>query len=122
MRDVSANDDWEGWCLFFLAAVEQQAIANLEVANTIRQFYDDMKQQFIELLASKYAVAALDYLFTSPVFSNSRFTKTAGIPEQTAARFSRVLLQEGLLQVVREASGRRAATYRFEPLMQLVRV
>lgn len=122
LRDVSANDDWEGWCLFFLAAVEQQAIANLDVANTIRQFYDDMKQQFTELLASKYAVAALDYLFTSPVFSNSRFTKTAGIPGQTAARFSRVLLQEGLLQVVREASGRRAATYRFEPLMRLVRV
>jgi hypothetical protein len=33
-----------------------------------------------------------------------------------------VLLLEGLLQTVAEASGRRFAVYRFEPLMELVRV
>lgn len=122
LRMVSANDDWEGWCVFFLEAVEQQAIANLEAAKAIGDFYEEMKPRFADLLSSKYAVAALDYLFTYPVFSNSRFTRTAGIPSQTAARFSRVLLQEGLLQVVREASGRRPAMYRFEPLMRRVRV
>ncbi|MDX1605600.1 MAG: hypothetical protein R3202_05360, partial [Candidatus Competibacterales bacterium] len=77
---------------------------------------------FADLLASKYSVAALDYLFTYPVFNNSRFTRAAGIPPQTAARFTRLLLQEGLLQTVRAASGRRAAIYRFEPLMEKVRV
>ncbi|MEE4279503.1 MAG: Fic/DOC family N-terminal domain-containing protein [Halieaceae bacterium] len=122
LREVSASDDWESWSLFFLRGVERQAIANLEVATAIGEFYEDMKLRFADLLSSKYSVAALDYLFTQPIFSNSRFTKSAGIPSQTAARFSRVLLQEGLLQVVREASGRRAATYRFEPLMRLVRV
>jgi Fic family protein len=122
LRKVSSDNDWEGWCQFFLAAVERQAIANLEAAQAIGDFYAEMKPRFTELLASKYAVAALDYLFTNPVFSNSRFTRSAGIPPQTAARFSRVLLQEGLLQVVREAAGRRSAMYRFEPLMQRVRV
>ncbi|MBB6065791.1 Fic family protein [Pseudoxanthomonas broegbernensis] len=122
LRRVSADDDWEGWCRFFLAAVEQQAIGNLEAAQAIGDFYAQMKPVFAELLSSRYAVAALDYLFTYPVFSNSRFTRTAGIPPQTAARFTRVLLQEGLLQVVREAAGRRSAMYRFEPLMQRVRV
>lgn len=122
LRQVSADDDWESWCLFFLAAVENQAIRNLEVAQDIRAFYEEMKLLFAELLSSKYAVVALDYLFTSPVFSNSRFTRTSGIPPQTAARFTRVLLAEGLLQTVREASGRRSAMYRFEPLMQRVRV
>lgn len=122
LRQVSAEGDWESWCLFFMAAIENQAIRNLEVAQDIRDFYEEMKLHFAELLSSKYAVAALDYLFTSPVFSNSRFTRSAGIPRQTAARFTRVLLQEGLLQTVREASGRRSAIYRFEPLMQRVRV
>ena len=122
LRQVSADNDWDGWCEFFLAAVEQQAIGNLEAARAIGEFYAEMKPRFAELLASKYAVAALDYLFTNPVFSNSRFTRNAGIPAQTAARFTRVLLQEGLLQVVREAAGRRPAMYRFEPLMQRVRV
>ncbi len=122
LRQVSADGDWESWCLFFMAAIENQAIRNLEVAQDIRDFYEGMKVRFAELLSSKYAVAALDYLFTSPVFSNSRFTRSAGIPPQTAARFTRILLNEGLLQTVREASGRRSAMYRFEPLMQRVRV
>lgn len=122
LRAVSADDDWNGWCRFFLMAVQQQAMVNLETARSIGAFYDEMKPRFAELLASRHAVTALDYLFTHPVFSNSRFTHKAGIPKQTAARFSRVLLDAGLLQVVREAAGRRSALYRFEPLMQRVRV
>lgn len=121
LREVSAKDDWDGWCEFFLAAVAQQAVRNLEAAQGISDFYDEMKPRFIDLLSSKYAVAALDYFFTYPLFSNSRFTNRAGIPSQTAARFTRVLLQEGLLQAVSKASGRRSAIYRFEPLMKRVR-
>ncbi|MCX7061491.1 MAG: Fic family protein [Gammaproteobacteria bacterium] len=122
LRCVSSDLDWNGWCAFFLDAVAQQAIRNLEAAQAIKAFYDEMKPRFAELLASKFAVAALDYLFSQPVFSNSRFTSESGIPSQTAARFTRVLQAEGLLQTVREPAGRRSAIYRFEPLMQRVRV
>ncbi len=122
LRAVSAEGDWVGWCMFFLAAVQQQAIANLETAQAIHGLYDEMKDRFATLLASKYAITALDYLFTNPIFGNSRFTREAGIPTQTAARFSRILLKEGLLQVVREPAGQRPAVYRFEPLMNQVRV
>lgn len=119
---MSSENDWDGWCEFFLAALEQQAIRNLDAAQNISDFYDETKPRFIELLASRHAVAALDYLFTNPVFNNSRFTRNAGIPSQTAARLTRLLLSKGLLQVVREAARRRPAIYRFEPLMELVRV
>ncbi len=122
LRDISAQGDWEGWCAFFLVAVKQQAIWNLKVAQDIRDCYEAMKLRFAELLASKHSVSALDYLFTNPVFTNSHFTRSAGIPLATAGRFTRNLLKEGLLETVREASGRRPAIYRFEPLMQLVRV
>lgn len=122
LRDVSAQGDWEGWCAFFLAAVKEQAVQNLNVARNIRDCYEDMKRRFSDLLASKYALATLDYLFANPVFNNSRFTSSAGIPVATASRFTRLLLKEGLLETVREASGRRPAIYRFEPLMKKVRV
>ena len=81
-----------------------------------------MKIRFAELLRSQWSVRVLDFVFTSPVFYNSRFTAQAGIPAQTAARFSRTLLEAGLLQAVSPASGRQSAVYRFEPLMELVRV
>ncbi|WP_020146050.1 Fic family protein [Thioalkalivibrio sp. ALJ15] len=122
LREISANGNWEGWCCFFLDAVRAQARSNTDVARSIRDHYEAMKVRFAEVLGSRYSVLALDYLFTWPVFRNSHFTRSAGIPRQTAARFTRVLLEEGLLQPVREAAGRRSAVYRFESLMQLVRV
>ncbi len=122
MRAVSESGEWDQWCIFFLQAVKEQAIYNLETAERIRLLYEEMKKRFSELLASKWSVAALDFVFTSPVFYNSRFRKSAGIPGQTAARFTRVLHQEGLLETTREAAGQRSAIYRFEPLMEIVRV
>lgn len=67
-------------------------------------------------------MTALDYLFLQPVFNNSRFARASGIPSQPAARFTRVLLAEGLLQTVREPAGRRPAIYCFEPLMKRFRM
>jgi Fic family protein len=122
MREVSRTGAWEEWCRFFLAAVERQAMDNLAVAESIRSLYEEMKIEFSKLLSSKWSVHALDYIFTNPIFRNSNFTATSGIPVATAMRFTRVLLEKGFLQTIRPASGRRAATYRFEPLMQRVRV
>lgn len=122
MRNVSKNGDWTNWCIFFLKAIEQQAIRNLEIAENIRALYDDMKHEFSDALASKFSVNALDYVFTNPVFRNNKFTSQSGIPSSTASRFTRVLLEKGLLSILEEPSGRRPALYIFEPLMQLVRV
>lgn len=122
MRRVSETGDWESWCSFFLEAVEQQAVRNLAIAESIRDLYEEMKQVFADALSSKWSLAALDFIFTNPVFRNNKFTTGSGIPSATAARFTRVLLEEGVIRTVEEASGRRPALYSFEPLMNLVRV
>lgn len=122
MRRTSETGDWNDWCEFFLKAVEQQAIHNLMIAENIRTLYEDMKQIFAEKLSSKWSLAALDYMFTNPVFRNNKFTAQSGIPSATAARFTRLLLEQGILLTVEEAAGRKPALYSFEPLMELVRV
>jgi len=122
MREVSSSGEWENWCVLFLRAVKEQAFQNLQVAESTRDLYEEMKGRFAQLLNSSKAVTALDYIFTNPVFRNSRFTRHAGIPRHTAARFSRILLGQGLLVPVREAAGRQSAIYSFEPLLQLVRI
>lgn len=122
MRNVSKNNDWESWCIFFLNAIELQAIRNLHIADNIKNLYEEMKVTFSETLSSKWSVSALDYIFTNPIFRNNRFTSKSGIPAPTAARFTRVLLDKGLIRTVEEASGRRPALYSFEPLLELVRV
>lgn len=122
MRETSRNRSWEPWCIFFLTAVEQQSMHNIVIASSIHKLYEDMKLRFASLLSSKWSVQALDYIFANPIFSNSNFTKQSGIPSATAARFTRTLSEKGLLQTVRQAAGQRSATYRFEPLMERVRV
>ncbi|MBC6998065.1 Fic/DOC family N-terminal domain-containing protein [Cytophaga sp. FL35] len=122
MRNVSENNDWEKWCVFFLNAVEKQAIRNLEIAENIKNLYEEMKHIFSDTLSSKWSVNALDYIFANPIFRNNRFTSKSGIPGPTAARFTRMLLEKELIRTLEEASGRRPALYAFEPLLKLVRV
>ncbi len=122
MREVSKNNDWESWCVFFLNAIEKQAIKNLDVAEKIKSLYEEMKPIFSDSLSSKWSVHALDYIFKYPIFRNNGFTSKSGIPGPTAARFTRVLLDKELLRTLEESSGRRPALYAFEPLLQLVRV
>lgn len=122
MRRVSESGNWNEWCAFFLEAIEQQAIRNLAIAENIRSLYEEMKQIFSDCLASKWSMTALDFVFTNPVFRNNKFTSNSGIPPASAARFTRIMLDEGIIRTVEEASGRRPALYSFEPLMNLVRV
>lgn len=121
MRRVSETGSWEEWCSFFLKAIEQQAIRNLSIAENIRALYEEMKQTFSDVLSSKWSVTALDFVFTNPVFRNNKFTNN-DIPSATAARFTRILLDEDIIRTIEEASGRRPALYSFEPLLNLVRV
>ena len=122
MRRVSETGDWTSWCVFFLHAIETQAIKNLTVAEKIRDLYEEMKNTFSTALASKWSMNALDFVFTNPVFRNNRFTNNSGIPQASAHKFVHTLQEKGLLNMIEEASGRRPAMYSFEPLLALVRV
>ncbi len=121
LREVSRADAWTEWCVFFLNALEKQAFENIRITNNIGRLYDDMKDVFRDTLSSQWTMTALDFIFSQPVFRNNRFTHKSGIPRPTAARFSRALLERGLLTVLEPAAGRRPALFAFEPLLRLVR-
>jgi Fic family protein len=121
MREVSASGHWTNWVVFFLEALEAQAQQNLQKAEEIRGLYEDMKTKFREILSSQWSLAALDFMFTRPIFRNNVFTSRSGIPIATAHRFVRTLTERGLLNTLSPAAGRRPALYAFEPLLQMVR-
>ena len=121
MRAVSASDDWTSWCIFFLEAVRGQAEMNLRQSEEVRKLYEEMKKTFQSVLSSRWSIDALDFMFANPVFRNNRFTDQVNIPKQTAHRFTRVLLANNLLSVVRRPGGRRPGVYAFESLLRIVR-
>jgi len=105
-----------------MEALEQQAIRNFNTADNIQNLYEDMKIKFRDILASKWNINALDFVFTNPILRNSKFTKSSGIPASTAARFTRLLVKQEILNEIQPGSGRRSGLYIFEPLVRLVRV
>lgn len=121
LRLVSAEDRWTDWCVFFLNVIESQAKTNLDTAENIHALYEEMKDRFRRELASQWSLHALDFIFGKPVFQNSAFTANAGIPRQTAARFTKILAERKLLTTIEPGAGRRPAIYAFEPLLRLVR-
>jgi Fic family protein len=121
MRKVSQKGDWTGWCEFFLRSLEEQADKNLAAARNIRDLHEQMKDVFRKHLSNQWFMVALDFVFKNPIFRNSRFTATSGIPPQTAHRITSQLAKAGLLTTLQAASGRRPALYAFEPLLAVLR-
>ena len=81
-----------------------------------------MKAQLTDILSSKWTVIALDALFTQPVFKANRFAMGHDIPKPTVQKLLKALLDHQIIETVEAASGRRAALYAFEPLLELVRI
>ena len=116
---VSRDDDWTGWCEFFLAAIEQQASVNLFRARNILALYNELKEWVVDETRSQYGIRALDWIFEKPVFRSSDFVGNSGIPKPTASRILRVLRDGGMLTVLSEARGRRPALLAFLRLLRL---
>lgn len=116
---VSRDDDWTGWCEFFLRAITEQAAWNEAKARMILKLYEQRKDWIVEETNSQHAIRALDFVFNSPIFNASDFIETSNIPPPTARRILRVLAREGLLTMIREASGRRPAVFAFAELLSI---
>ena len=122
MRRVSAGGDWTGWVTFFLRAMHAQATVNIQTADAIFHLHGAMRERFREALNSQYHDQALDFVFASPIFRNDRFVERSGMPASSARALSRRLVETGLLRTIEPASGRRAAMYAFDPLLDLLKV
>ncbi len=116
---VSRDEDWTGWCAFFLRAIVKQAESNERKAREILNLYREKKDWIAELTHSQFAVRALDWFFERPVFRASDLAKTSGIPVPTASRILREVRQAGMLREIRAASGRRPAILAFAELLNI---
>lgn len=119
LRSVSRDDDWTGWCLFFLEGIRGQAAENERKARAILSLYDKVKEQVVELTHSQHAIRAIDFLFKTPIFSSPLFSEFSGIPKPTANRILTLLRDEGLLHTIREGKGRRAGIFVFRELLNI---
>ncbi len=116
---ISRDGDWTGWCEFFLRALIAQADSNIRKARDILHLYEAKKRWVVEQTHSQYAIRVLDFIFDRPIFRSSDFVSRSRIPQGAAKRILRVLRDNGLLRVFREASGRRPAILAFPEILNI---
>lgn len=119
LLSVSRDNDWTGWCRFFLEAVRVQAEDNLARVQGLVSLYNTMKGRVADLTRSHYAIRALDWIFAHPVFRSTDFVAAASIPPATARRFLRVLVDNGILHVLTKGRGRRTSVFAFRDLVNI---
>lgn len=117
---VSRDDEWTGWCRFFLKAVLAQAEDNLAKAKDILALHEKMEERVADITRSQYAAPTLDWLFEHPIFNSARFSTLAGVPARTARRLLARLVDHGVLQVLQAPNGRRGTILVFPDLLNLV--
>lgn len=120
LRQVSASNAWTEWCAFFLRAIEAQATTNIEVVTQIQRLHEEMKVRFREVLRSQYFSAAVDYVFSNPIFWNNHFVENADAPISTLRGFTSRLVDDGLLRTIVPPSGRAPGLYAFSPLLEII--
>ena len=119
LLSISSDDDWTGWCMFFLQAVINQAHDNQSKAACILELYEKKKQQIVDLTHSQYAIHALDFIFSRPVFTSTDFLSVNEVPKPTAKRILALLRDSGIVTTVREPRGSRPAVYAFTELINI---
>ena len=118
LLSVSASGDWTPWCRYFLQALTSQALDNEQRARSILELYQSMKLRIADLTHSQHAIRALDFIFQTPTFTGPTFEKRSEMPVPTARRILRLLREEGILQTLREPSGRTPGIFSHSALLR----
>lgn len=116
---VSRDDDWTGWCAFFLTALTEQARASQRKVRDIMTLYRECRDQIVEGAPSQYSARALDWTFGRPIFRAIDFVGNSGIPESTARRILNMFKERGLLKELLSGGGRRSSILAFPELLNI---
>ena len=116
---VSRDDDWTGWCRFFLKAVHRQPEENSARARAILELRANMEKRVARVTRSHHTVMILDWMFARPVFKSVDFQAAAGIPKSTAWRILKALRDTGILQTVIKRRGSKSSVLLFPALLRI---
>jgi Fic family protein len=111
---------WNRWVEFFLRAMLDQAEVNQATARCIKDLYERLKVEVINLTHSQFAVPLLDALFERPIIASTELDGRAGLPsKQMIMTLLGKLKEAGILTILRESAGRRPQILSFPELLRL---
>lgn len=118
LTHISAKDDWEGWILYFLQGVEEQANRSVKTANQILALKHELEELLKEQASSGSLLKSLDCLFLQPVINSNRLAAKLEVSFQTANTLIAKLEELGIIQEI--TGQRRNRRYFFPQLVKLI--
>ena len=119
LLSVSRDDNWTGWCRFFLDAVRIQAEDNLARAQAILDLHEEMKGRVPDVTRTQYAAEVLDWMFERPIFSSVQLARETALSAPTARRILRRLCDADILHEAVPGRGRRPGLFVFPRLLRV---
>ena len=116
---VSRDDDWTGWCRFFLRAVHEQAEDNIGRARGILHLHERTKRRVANLTHARHAVHALDVIFEQPILRSIDLSVRRDVPLHAARRVLNAFHEHGILTLLQPARGRSPAIFMFDELLDI---
>lgn len=119
LRAISAENDWNGWIVFYLRGVAEQATTNCLRIKAIMALYEYTKERVRELTHSQHSTPLVDAMFERPIFRVNDLRERLDIKKPTLRSLITQLIDEGIVSTLREGAGRRPATLAFPQLLNI---
>jgi Fic family protein len=121
LNEISKNNNWNGWIEFFLESLCMQAEQNIKKVKSMIALYDSMKQEFLSVTKSEFAIRILDLLFKEPLVVSVDLIKKTGMSNTRSGRaIIQKLIDAKAINVYREHSGSRPSILAFPELINLI--
>ncbi|MDX9866122.1 MAG: hypothetical protein RBT34_15065 [Anaerolineaceae bacterium] len=101
MLAVTQKGDWEGWLLFFLVGVHEQAEDAVERIRALQSLRLEYQELFSKDRSRKNLAAMVDYFISTPISSIAQAQEAVNLGSfTTIQRYIRKLEALGILQEV----------------------
>lgn len=98
LQHVRNTNEWEGWILYMLDAVEQTALESIVLINSIKKLMGQYKHALRSQLPKLYSQDLLNNLFRYPYTKIEYVENDLRISRNTAIRYLDALTKEGLIK------------------------
>ncbi|MCR5570184.1 MAG: Fic family protein [Paludibacteraceae bacterium] len=100
IRDKEGDNskEWENWILFILRGVEETSLQTIQLVNGISALMADYKVILKRLFEKQYRHELINNLFFHPYTKIDFLEKDLDVSRQTAAKYLKIMVDEGLLE------------------------
>ncbi|WP_320002390.1 Fic family protein [Shiella aurantiaca] len=99
LQEVRTKDNWEGWILFMLKAIEDTATKAISQINGINSIFNEIQDKVKSEAPKIYSKDLIEQLFVHPYTKIEYISSGLGVERKAASRYLKTLESIGILKL-----------------------